>query len=78
MSVEASDKELLTAQGVGLLDRIVAISLRNRLLAVIGLLLLVALGIRSMLRLPIASDGRAGREGTGFSLVMSTGFSDEH
>lgn len=53
MSVEASDKELLTAQGVGLLDRIVAISLRNRLLAIIGLLLLVALGIRSMLRLPI-------------------------
>ena len=53
MSVEASDKELLSAQGVGILDRIVAISLRNRLLAVIGLLLLVALGIRSMLRLTI-------------------------
>jgi len=53
MSIEASDKELLSAQGTGLLDRIVAASLRNRLLALIGLLLLIVVGLRAMLSLPI-------------------------
>ena len=53
MSLEPTNRELLSNSGVGLLDRLVATSLRNRLLAVIGLLLLVALGIRAMLRLPI-------------------------
>ncbi len=53
MHTEPSDKDLLSPGGIGFLDRLIATSLRNRLLAIIGLLLLVALGIRAMLRLPI-------------------------
>ena len=48
-----SPDDLLRPPDVGLLDRLVALSLRNRLLALIGLLLLVAIGLRAMLRLPI-------------------------
>jgi heavy metal efflux system protein len=53
MSLEPSDRELLAGGGASLLDRIAATSLRNRLLALIGLLLVVALGIRAMFNLPI-------------------------
>jgi heavy metal efflux system protein len=53
MSVEPTDHELLAGGGPSLLDRLVAMSLRNRLLVVIALLMLVAIGIRSALSLPI-------------------------
>ena len=48
-----TDDELLDGSGPGLLDRLVAVALRNKALVIIGLVLVVAIGTRSAARLPI-------------------------
>ncbi|MEQ1502979.1 MAG: CusA/CzcA family heavy metal efflux RND transporter [Myxococcota bacterium] len=53
MSLESTDRELLEGRGASVLDRLVAGALRNRLLVVIGLLMLIGAGLHAMTRLPI-------------------------
>jgi cobalt-zinc-cadmium resistance protein CzcA len=48
-----TDRELLGADEPGFFERLVAASLRQRLVVLIGVLLVVAFGFRAMLRLPI-------------------------
>jgi len=49
----AEEHALLSPTGPGLLDRIIALSLRNKALVIIGLVLLVAMGLQSVSQLPI-------------------------
>ncbi len=48
-----TDEELLSPSGPGLLDRLLALVLRNKALVLIGLVLWIAAGIQSAQRLPI-------------------------
>jgi len=48
-----TDHELLSPAGTGLLDRIVALALRNKALVIIGMVLWVAAGLRAAQDLPI-------------------------
>jgi cobalt-zinc-cadmium resistance protein CzcA len=51
--VEQENKELFRGEGVGGLDRLIAWSLRNRLLVVVLVLLALLFGVRAATRLPI-------------------------
>ena len=51
--MRTENHELLSPSGPGFLDRVVALALRNKALVLIGMLLVVALGGRSALQLPI-------------------------
>ena len=51
--MRTEEQELLAPSGPGFLDRVIALSLRNKALVIIGLVLLVAFGLRSARDLPI-------------------------
>ncbi|MBW2256405.1 MAG: efflux RND transporter permease subunit, partial [Deltaproteobacteria bacterium] len=51
--MRTEEQELLSPSGPGFLDRVIALALRNKALVVIGLVLLIAMGVRSAQSLPI-------------------------
>jgi heavy metal efflux system protein len=51
--MRTEEQELLAPSGPGFLDRVIALSLRNKALVIIGLVLLVAFGLRAAQQLPI-------------------------
>ncbi len=51
--MRTEEAALLSPTGPGFLDRLIALALRNKALVVIGLVLLVALGVRAAQQLPI-------------------------
>ena len=53
MAMRTENEELLSPSGPGVLDRILAFSLRYRVLVLIAMVLWVALGSRAALQLPI-------------------------
>ncbi len=51
--MRTEEQELLSPSGPGFLDRVIALALRNKALVIIGLVLLVAMGLRAASQLPI-------------------------
>jgi hypothetical protein len=45
--MRTEEQELLSPSGPGFLDRVIALALRNKALVIIGLVLLVAMGLRA-------------------------------